>query len=98
MIKKLSVKNFKSIKELGIECRRINLFIGEPNTGKSNILETLGLLSWCGHDNHLTEYVRFQNMQEFFYDGSYIDESLQIGVKTEDEIDIDMHMKLDLQN
>ena len=46
MIEKLSVKNFKSIKDLSIDCKRINLFIGEPNTGKSNILESLGLGSW----------------------------------------------------
>ncbi len=46
MIDSLTIKNFKSIKDLTIPCKRINLFIGEPNTGKSNILEALGLLSW----------------------------------------------------
>ena len=45
MIKNLEIKNFKSIKHLKLDCKRINLFIGEPNTGKSNILETLGILS-----------------------------------------------------
>ena len=71
MIKKLSVKNFKSIKELDIDCRKINLFIGEPNSGKSNILETLGLLSWHGHGNApLKEYVRFQSADNLFYDNS----------------------------
>ncbi|MFC1718718.1 AAA family ATPase [Candidatus Poribacteria bacterium] len=73
MIKKLSVKNFKSIEDLEINCRKINLFIGEPNTGKSNILEALGLLSWYSHwrqDVHLREYVRFQEMQNLFYDNS----------------------------
>jgi|JI102314A2RNA_FD_contig_41_5240748_length_2428_multi_3_in_0_out_0_3 AAA15 family ATPase/GTPase len=43
MIKRLTVKNFKSIKELQLECRRVNLFIGEPNVGKSNILEALSV-------------------------------------------------------
>ncbi len=58
MIEKLSIKNFKSIKDLAIDCRRVNLFIGEPNTGKSNILEALGLLSWLGYLNtDLGEYV-----------------------------------------
>ena len=38
MIRTLEIKNFKSIKELRLDCRRINIFIGEPNTGKSNIL------------------------------------------------------------
>ena len=42
MVKTLEVKNFKSIKHLKLNCKRINIFIGEPNTGKSNILETWG--------------------------------------------------------
>lgn len=73
MIKKLSVKNFKSIKELEIDCRKINLFIGEPNTGKSNILEALGVLSWCAYrekSEELKEYVRFEYMDNLFYDNS----------------------------
>ncbi|MFA7303696.1 MAG: AAA family ATPase [Methanoregula sp.] len=49
MIERLQIKNFKSIKDLELDCKRVNVFIGEPNTGKSNILEALGLLSWCGH-------------------------------------------------
>jgi AAA15 family ATPase/GTPase len=36
-IKNLEIKNFKSVKHLKLDCKRINLFIGEPNTGKSNI-------------------------------------------------------------
>jgi AAA15 family ATPase/GTPase len=46
MINSLTIRNFKSIKDLTVNCKRINLFIGEPNTGKSNILEAMGLLSW----------------------------------------------------
>jgi AAA15 family ATPase/GTPase len=69
MIKKLSIKNFKSVKELEIDCSRINLFIGEPNSGKSNILESLGLLSWCGYLNeHIDEYIRLSGIQNLFYD------------------------------
>jgi len=36
MIKKLHVKNFKSEKDLDIDCSRVNILIGEPNTGKSD--------------------------------------------------------------
>ena len=46
MIKNLEIENFKSIKHLKLDCKRINLFIGEPNTGKSNILESFGILSF----------------------------------------------------
>ena len=38
MIKNLTIQNFKSIKDLQLDCKRINLFIGEPNSGKSNLL------------------------------------------------------------
>lgn len=69
MITKLSVSNFKSVLQLEIECKKVNLFIGEPNTGKSNILEALGLMSWCGHPGqNLGDYVRFQATQNLFYD------------------------------
>jgi len=66
MITKLSIRNFKSIKELDIDCARVNLFIGEPNTGKSNILEALGVLSWCGYRyEHIKEYVRFKYIHKY---------------------------------
>jgi AAA15 family ATPase/GTPase len=44
MIRELQIRNFKSVKALDLKCNRVNVFIGEPNTGKSNILETIGLL------------------------------------------------------
>ncbi len=48
MIETLEISNFKSVKHLKLPCKRFNVFIGEPNTGKSNILEALGLLSFVG--------------------------------------------------
>lgn len=45
-IRNIEIKNFKSIRDQRIEgCRRVNVFIGYPNVGKSNILEALGLYS-----------------------------------------------------
>jgi AAA15 family ATPase/GTPase len=48
MIQNLHISNYKSIDQLDVNCRRINILIGEPNSGKSNILEALDLsyLSW----------------------------------------------------
>ncbi len=70
MITKLSVSNFKSVRQLDIECKKVNLFIGEPNTGKSNILEALALMSWASSNHNLGDYVRFdQATQNLFYDG-----------------------------
>lgn len=84
MIKALKIERFKSIKELQIDCRRVNLFIGEPNVGKSNILEALGLWSWCGKLSvKLKEYVRFQSMTDLFYDGLSSDGPISIEVEGE---------------
>ncbi|MCB9231956.1 MAG: AAA family ATPase [Bacteroidia bacterium] len=46
-LKYVEIKNFKSIKDLRLECGRINVFVGKPNVGKSNILEAIGLLGAC---------------------------------------------------
>ena len=44
LIKNLHIQNFKSVRDLSLECDRINIFIGKPNAGKSNILEAISLL------------------------------------------------------
>ena len=95
MIENLSIKNFKSIKDLQIECKQINLFIGEPNAGKSNILEALGLLSWCNYlSNDLKEYVRFQGTQNLFYD-DLLDQKVEIGI---DKFNISIKFENDIFN
>lgn len=66
-IEELAIRNFKSIRKLDLNCKKINLFIGEPNTGKSNILEALGVLSHTYHGN-LTQFVRFEVLTDLFYD------------------------------
>ena len=43
MINQVNIKNFKSIKDLTMSCKKLNVFIGEPNSGKSNIIEALSL-------------------------------------------------------
>ncbi|KRG72784.1 hypothetical protein ABB28_14020 [Stenotrophomonas chelatiphaga] len=43
MIKEIQIENFKSIKKMKLELGRINVFIGENGSGKSNILEAIAL-------------------------------------------------------
>ncbi|NGO38391.1 AAA family ATPase [Limisphaera ngatamarikiensis] len=70
MIKSVRIERFKSVRHLELDCQRINLFIGEPNTGKSNLLEALGLLSWLGWPyDDLQRFVRFQFTHQLFHDG-----------------------------
>ncbi len=41
MIKKINIKNFKSIENLDLEPGRLNVIIGANGSGKTNILEAI---------------------------------------------------------
>ena len=75
MISNVSIKNFKSMKHLQLRPKRINIFIGEPNTGKSNILETLGMMSFgsYGQREELADFVRMEQPGNLFYDENWHD-------------------------
>ncbi|MBM9520465.1 AAA family ATPase [Desulforhopalus vacuolatus] len=45
MIKTLSIKGFKTLRDFSIDLGTVNVFIGANGSGKSNILEALGVLS-----------------------------------------------------
>ena len=73
-IKHIEINNFKSIKHLEINgCNRINVFIGMPNAGKSNILEALSLIG-LQHKffnfDQLKNYVRFEHKNELYFEGN----------------------------
>ncbi|MFH0930959.1 MAG: AAA family ATPase [Candidatus Zixiibacteriota bacterium] len=90
MIKLLNIQNFKSIKHLHLNCKKINVFIGKPNTGKSNILESIGLFSLpYGHLKD-KDFVRFENMSNMFYDNE-VSEMIKI-------IADDKHCEVKFQN
>ena len=44
MIRKLKIERFKSLVKLELELGRINVFVGANGSGKSNLLEGLGVL------------------------------------------------------
>lgn len=45
MLEKLSVRTFKSLEDVTVDLGRVNVFIGANGSGKSNLLEALGILS-----------------------------------------------------
>lgn len=73
MISNLKIEHFKSIESLDIDCNQINIFIGEPNTGKSNILEALALFTFMDQSfssrSELSWYTRFKDLSNLFTDG-----------------------------
>ena len=75
-IEDIYLSNFKSIRECEISnCKRINLFIGRPNVGKSNIIEALSFLTIPylkeNSSKKLTQLIRFENETELFYEGNW---------------------------
>ena len=47
MLERLKIVRFKSIKDLELELGQVNLFIGGNGSGKTNVLEAVGLMSAC---------------------------------------------------
>lgn len=77
----LEIRLLKSLRNVELSCRRVNLFIGGPNTGQSNILEALGFLAWPGWcDSDLSSFVRFEHLQNLFCD-NLTDEPLGVEVQ-----------------
>ncbi len=95
----VEIKNFKSIKALRLDCKRVNVFIGKPNVGKSNILEGLGLLG-AGYDEgkFLRGAVRYNDIKNLFWDS---DTSSHIQIVT-DNLDVKVSrlpsLKVDMGN
>lgn len=63
MLENLSVKTFKSLEDVTVELGLVNVFIGANGSGKSNLLEALGVLSAAAdgrvdHQNLLSRGVR----------------------------------------
>lgn len=62
-IEKVHIENFKSIESIDLNCKRINIFIGPPGSGKSNILEAIGLISKYTLDKY-PESIRIKKYRE----------------------------------
>ncbi len=75
----LKIDNFKSIKHIEMKPKRINVFVGKPNVGKSNILEAISLLG-AGYDfasphvqpplakKFMEDFIRYENFYNLFFD------------------------------
>ena len=82
------ISNFKSIRSCTLSnLNRINIFIGKPNVGKSNIIEALSLYSIPflveSIPRKLTSLVRLENELELFHNGNNqlaIEVSSDIGI------------------
>ena len=87
-IKFLRIQNFKSIKDVTLHPRRVNLIIGEPNVGKSNLLEAMTLLGGITYEQtekFMGSFIRYEEPRQLFYDNLVAN---TIKVETDREVGI----------
>ncbi len=86
-LERLSLINYKNIKELEIELSpKINCFIGNNGMGKTNLLDAVYYLSFCKSYFHSTDQLNIKHEELFMVlEGSYkrkeMDELIYCGVK-----------------
>lgn len=104
MIKRLQIKNFKSIKEMSINCADVNLLIGANSSGKSSVIQGMlfvaqNLIKPCGLNGELMSlgsleenccvYADEKEMAVMIGDGEHtIDVSMQRGTGEEPALQI----------
>ena len=87
-IKFLRIQNFKSIKDITLHPRRVNLIIGEPNVGKSNLLEAMTLLGGITYEQtekFMGSFIRYEEPRQLFYDNLVAN---TIKVETDKEVSV----------
>ncbi|MDI9365378.1 MAG: AAA family ATPase [Flavobacterium sp.] len=78
-ITNIEINNFKSIRHAEIkDCRRVNVFIGYPNVGKSNILEALALFA-LNQQTRFTDLVRVKEIPTIFFNG-FMEKGLMVSI------------------
>lgn len=69
MLQKVSIQNFKSLKDVTLELQKVNLLIGPNNSGKSNFLKALEM--WGKYISFPSEQNRFvkttNDLEEFSF-------------------------------
>lgn len=87
LIRKLTLLNFKNIKQAEIEFSpKINCFIGSNGSGKTNVLDAIYYLSYCKSHTNTIDSQNITHEEEFFViQGDYVvggnDEHVYCGLK-----------------
>jgi predicted ATPase len=90
MIETLSIERFKSVQSLAIRCARVNVFIGPPDTGKTNLLEALYLGSRLGWALPLDNSLRLRAELGFdqLFHRQFFDQPIRIFLRPSVDIEI----------
>ncbi len=74
-MEKIKIKGYKSIKELDLPLRSINIFIGANGSGKSNFLSFFDFLKQI-NNNALQQHVALRGIDTFLHKGDKITDEL----------------------
>lgn len=79
-IRNVHVRGFKSLADVRVELGAFNVFIGANGTGKSNLLEAVGLLGAAAYGSVEFESLRYRGVRPgfpFLYKSSFKDQALR---------------------
>ncbi|MFK5968689.1 MAG: AAA family ATPase [Candidatus Marithrix sp.] len=92
MIRKIHIENYKSIFNLDIEVGRVNIFIGENGSGKTNILEALVFVAAAQTDKLDNEFLANRGIRitspeltRSRFDNESIDKSIHVKLYLDDD-------------
>ncbi|MCC7467468.1 MAG: AAA family ATPase [Saprospiraceae bacterium] len=81
-LSEVSISHFKSISQAKLEFDRINLFVGKPNAGKSNLLEALSMLQTqflgLSGQKFAKHLIRYEQIADLFYDKNYLEHKVEV--------------------
>ena len=93
----LTIQRFKSVRDLSLPCRKVNVFIGAPDTGKSNILEALQFVSCLGWNLPIGQSIRLHSSLGFspLFHKQFLDQPIAIAM---DDASMSIRLEADRLN
>jgi energy-coupling factor transporter ATP-binding protein EcfA2 len=102
MIRKIHIKNFKSVQDVVLLLGRVNVFIGENGSGKSNLLEAVAFVSAAANKKLDNEFLASRGIRVVspkFMRAAFAESSNQdviIGVTADDpQVSAEFHLRAD---
>ncbi len=107
MLQRLRIRNFKSIYDETIELGRFNVFIGENGSGKTNVLEALGMASAASENKLSNDELALRGIRvakptitfsSFLKEKQVKAIDLELLIKTEDNLNVNISNQLTTEN
>ncbi len=77
-LERVKIKGFKSLKEVELPLKNINILVGANGVGKSNFLTFFEMLGWIIRSNNLQEYIALKGgADDLLFNGGRITRSIE---------------------